>query len=101
MIAGERREGKYDKAKHAERLEKILANFGEIRRIVGELPKADDLRAFFVSIGHPISGKEFGLTEVELREAFLMAKDIRDKYVIGRLLWDLGVLEEVSGQLAY
>lgn len=101
MIAGERKEKKYDKAKHAERLDKILANYNEIKRIAGELPSSAELRAFFESIGHPVSGKEFGLTEGELREAFLMAKDIRDKYVIGRMLWDFGVLEEFADTIAY
>lgn len=101
MIVGERKEKKYDKAKHAERLEKILANYDEIKRIAGELPSSADLRVFFESIGHPVSGKEFGLTEGELREAFLMAKDIRDKYVIGRMLWDFGVLEEFADEITY
>ena len=45
--------------------------------------------------------KEFGLTETELREAFLMAKDIRDKYVIGRMLWDFGILEEFADAIEY
>ena len=101
MIAGERKEQKYDKIKHAERLEKILSNYDEICRIAGELPSSGDLRTFFESIGHPVSGKEFGLTETELREAFLMAKDIRDKYVIGRMLWDFGILEEFADSLVY
>ena len=69
-------------------------------RIVSELPSSVELYDFFLSIGHPVSGKEFGLTDDELREAFLMAKDIRDKYVIGRMLWDFGVLEEFADALA-
>jgi len=101
MITGECKERKYDKNKHTERLEKILSNYDEIRRIAGELPSSADLRVFFESIGHPVSGKEFGLTENELREAFLMAKDIRDKYVIGRMLWDFGILEEFADSLNY
>ena len=48
-----------------------------------------------------MSGTEFGLTEHELREAFLLAKDIRDKYVIGRMLWDFGVLEEFADNICY
>ena len=99
MIAGEHREGKYDPAKHAARLEKILANWDTILQIAGELPKAAELRAFFVSIGHPVSGEELGLTADDMREAFLAAKDIRDKYVLGRLLWDLGVLETTADAL--
>ncbi len=101
MIAGELKEKKYDKAKHAARLEKILANWDGILRIAGELPSSAKLRGFFESIGHPVSGTEFGLTEHELREAFLMAKDIRDKYVIGRMLWDFGVLEEFADNICY
>lgn len=101
IIAGERKERKYDVAKHAARLEKILANFDRIKEIAAQLPSSEELRTFFTSIGHPVSGKEFGLTERELREAFLMAKDIRDKYVLGRLLWDLGILEDFADEIVY
>lgn len=99
MIAGEHKEKKYDVAKHAARLEKILANWDEILRIAGEMPSSHTLREFFVSIGHPLSGTELGLTAADMREAFLAAKDIRDKYVLGRLLWDLGELETVADTL--
>ncbi|MBQ8401388.1 MAG: sn-glycerol-1-phosphate dehydrogenase [Clostridia bacterium] len=99
MINGERKEGKYDPAKHAERLEKILAGWDTILEIAAELPSSGQLREFFVSIGHPVSGLELGLTESDMREAFCAAKDIRDKYVLGRLLWDLGELENTADML--
>ena len=57
---------------------------------VKKLPRSEDLEAFMKEIGHPTSPAELGLTEEQWSEAFLMAKDIRDKYVLGRLLWDLG-----------
>lgn len=99
MIAGEYKEGKYDKEKHAARLEKIIGNWDRILQIAAELPSSEDLRAFFVSIGHPTTAEEIGLTPEDTRRAFLAAKDIRDKYVLGRLLWDLGVLEETAALL--
>ena len=49
-----------------------------------------ELEAFMKAIGHPTEPGELGLTDKQWQEAFLMAKDIRDKYVLGRLLWDLG-----------
>ncbi len=101
MIAGERKERKYDAEKHAERLERILANYDRIKEIAAGLPSSAELRAFFESIGHPVSGTAFGVTEGELREAFLMAKDIRDKYVIGRMLWDFGILEDFADEIIY
>ncbi|MBQ7923278.1 MAG: sn-glycerol-1-phosphate dehydrogenase [Clostridia bacterium] len=99
MIAGEAKEGKYDTAKHEERLEKILSIYDRILACMEKLPAEAELTEFFKKIGHPISGKEFGVTEDALKEAFLMAKDIRDKYVLGRLLWDLGLLDEFAAAL--
>jgi len=93
MIEGERREGKYDKEKHAERLEKIIAHWDRIVGYIGELPDSGELEAFMKKIGHPTSFAEIGLSEADCHDAFIMAKDIRDKYVLGRLLWDLGILE--------
>ncbi|MBR4896209.1 MAG: sn-glycerol-1-phosphate dehydrogenase [Clostridia bacterium] len=95
MIAGERREGKYDPAKHAARLEKILAHWDRILAIIGSLPPSEKLEGFLRAIGHPTSFSEIGVSEEDAREAFRMAKDIRDKYVLGRLLWDLGLLDQI------
>lgn len=100
MIAGEAVEGKYDLGKHEERLTKILCHWEEILALTEKLPTADELIAFFVKIGHPVSGKEYGITENALRESFVLAKDIRDKYVLGRLLWDLGILDEYTKNLS-
>lgn len=101
MINGEKKEGKYDPVKHAARLEKILANWDTILQIAAELPTSAELRDFFLSIGHPVSGAELGLTAADMKEAFLAAKDIRDKYVIGRLFWDLGELESAADALSF
>ena len=91
MIRGEEREGKYDLGKHAARLERILENWGRIREIIAELPPSSELEAFMRSVGHPVSFGGIGVSEEDADWAFRMAKDIRDKYVLGRLLWDLGL----------
>lgn len=89
IIAGEEREQKYGKEKHAERIRKIIENWEQLRKIVAQLPSSEELQAFMREIGHPVSCKEFGLDDKAIGEAFLMAKDIRDKYVLGRIIWDL------------
>ena len=93
MIRLERKEGKYDPEKHKIRLEKILAHWDGIRAVIAELPSSTELEAFMKKIGHPTSFSEIGVSEEDARQAFLMAGDIRDKYVLGRLLWDLGIPE--------
>ena len=100
MIAGEQKERKYDPEKHAARLEDILGHWEDILALIDALPTSASLEAFYREIGHPLSCTEFGLSEDEIRFAYIAAKDIRDKYVLGRLLWDLGLLEESAEQLA-
>lgn len=90
IIAGEEKERKYDKEKHAHRLKIIIENWDTITEIISELPKSSDIEKFMLDIGHPTKPEEIGLTADDWHEAFGMAKDIRDKYILGRLLWDLG-----------
>jgi len=99
MIAGEKKEGKYDAEKHKVRLERIIAVYPQLLALMETLPAAAEVQAFFEKIGHPTSGRQVDIPEETMREAFVSAKDIRDKYVLGRLLWDLGLLEEFAEDL--
>ena len=92
MIAGEAREHKYDKEKHRSRLERIIARWNEIKAVIDEMPSPDELESLMRRTGLPVTPMEIGISDDDLHEAFIMAKDMRDKYVLGRLLWDLGLL---------
>jgi glycerol-1-phosphate dehydrogenase [NAD(P)+] len=96
MIDGEKREGKYDPRKHAERLERIIRRWDEILDIIGGLPSWQDVYDLMREIGAPVSAEDFGYTTEQIRTTFTMTKDIRDKYIASRLLWDLGLLEEAA-----
>ena len=39
--------------------------------------------------------EEIGIDNKLLPMTFKAAKDIRDKYVLSRLCWDLGILDEI------
>ncbi len=90
MIALESREGKYDTDRHAARLEIILARWEEIRALLSGLPREEELSAFYASIGFPNSPAAIGMDGDEVLASLRFAGDIRDKYVLPRLLWDLG-----------
>lgn len=97
MIALETREKKYDKDLHKARLEVILANWQEIQGIIDEeLPSSRDLELLMDTVGMPKSLSRIGTEESLLPTIFWATKDIRDKYVLSRLLWDLGLLEELT-----
>lgn len=91
MIALESREGKYDAAKHRTRIKKIAEKREDIVRIIDTLPSSVELEAMMKQIGHPTDFAEMGLTDDDVNTAVEFARDIRDKYVLGRLLWDLGI----------
>lgn len=97
MIALETREKKYDKDLHNARLAVILANWQEILGIIDEeLPSARELEQLMDAIRMPKSLSQIGIEEFLLPTIFGATKDIRDKYVLSRLLWDLGLLEELT-----
>ncbi|MBQ8893976.1 MAG: sn-glycerol-1-phosphate dehydrogenase [Clostridia bacterium] len=99
MIALDKKEQKYDKAKHAARLERILQNWETIQSIISGLPSAARIEAILNQIACPKSETEFGLSHDILPMTVKAAKDIRDKYVVARLLWDLGLLDEFAEKL--
>lgn len=94
MIELEEKEGKYDTKKHEKRLDMILQNWNEILKIIKELPSANEVESMLRSIGAPTTFEEIGFSTEAKRDAIRMSKDIRDKYVGTRLLWDLGLLDE-------
>jgi len=96
MIALDAKEQKYDKASHSARLERILDNWQQILRIMEEeLPTAAQLEQLLNTIQAPKTLGEIGVEEDLLPMILSAAKDMRDKYVLPRLLWDLGILDEI------
>ena len=97
MIALEQKERKYCTHKHAERLEIILEHWDELIGIMhAEIPNADTLEALLDQIGCPKTPQTWGIFPDSLPVTFKATKDIRDKYVLSRLAFDLGVLEEMA-----
>ncbi len=96
MIALEEKEKKYDKALHAKRLDFIIQNWENILRIIDEeLPSSKELETLLDTINAPKTLDEIGISEDSLPMIFKATKDIRDKYVLSRLMWDLGIIEEM------
>lgn len=97
MIALEQKEQKYDVQKHAERLEIIIDRWPDIQKIIAEeVPHAEDIRALLRKIGAPERARDIGLDERDLPRVFHATKDIRDKYVLSRLCFDLGIIDEIK-----
>ena len=96
MIKLEAKERKYDKIKHSKRIDVIIENWDKIIEIINEeLPSVNDFAAILRKINAPETLEEIGLTSDLIPMSFKASKDIRDKYVLSRLCWDLGILDEI------
>lgn len=100
MIALEGKEGKYRVDRHGPRFDEICGHWQQILEILQqELPAAEELEALLNKLEIPTEASALGVDTQTLRQSFRATKDIRDKYVLSRLCWDLGVLEDMCQSL--
>ncbi len=96
MIQNEAREQKFDKSKHGARLAKIQENWDVIIKILDEeLPSYEALAAVMKTVGMPLEPACIDVDRENIQMTFKATKDIRDKYVLSTLAWDLGILEDL------
>lgn len=96
MIALEEKEQKYSLDAHKQRLTKIIDNWDNILNIISEeLPSSSQLNELFDKIGLAKTSDEIGIDCAILPDTFKATKDIRNKYVLSRLCWDLGIIDEI------
>lgn len=96
MISLEEKEQKYDASKHEARLGTIIEKWDEIVGLINEeIPSISTFTVLYDKVGLPKSMAEIGIDESILPMTFKSAKDIRDKYVLPRLCFDLGVINDV------
>ena len=96
MISQEKTEQKYSAEKHKERFEIIEKNWDKIIEIINEeLPTSDEIEKLLNMIGAPKMPEEIGINNELIPMTFKASKDIRYKYVLSHLAWDLGVIDEL------
>ena len=96
MIELEKKEGKYRKDTHEARFHLIEKNWNAILQILKEeLPATEELCKLMDAVGISRDLATIGVDAETARITFRATKDIRDKYVLSRLAWDLGILEEL------
>ena len=100
MIALESKEGKYNKDTHKARFDLITKNWDRILQIIQEeLPSSAQFQKIMDTVGIPTDLNTLDVDIDCAKQTFRATKDIRDKYVLSRLAWDLGILEELCDLL--
>jgi len=93
ILASALKEGRNDPAAHARRLERILGHWPDILQIAREeLPPKAEVERLMRELQMPLTPADIGFSREDTRDALLGSREIRNKYLTGTLLWDLGLL---------
>ena len=97
MFENEKKENKYGKRGHESRLDIIFDRWSEILNVMDEeLPEYSRVERIFDAVHAPKTAEEIGIDPEIVPLTFKVTKDIRAKYVLSMLAWDLGILDEIS-----
>ena len=100
LIEQEKKEKKFDAENHAERIEVIFEQWDNIVNVIKEeLPSSKEIEALMKKLGMPTKCSDIGIEENMLSVYFKITKDIRNKYILSHLAWDIGVLDELAESL--
>lgn len=100
IIRVEDRVHKNDPARLRRRIDAICTHWDEILRIIGEeLPDYETLYAQMKATGMPTEPGDLDISTEDVVNAYLGARDIRDKYLSCSLLWDMGLEQEAAQYL--
>ena len=96
----EEKSEKNDSAGRNIRLDAIRDHRLEILRAIRhDLPSVSEIEELLLSLHAPVHPEQIGVSLEEVRGAVLYAKDVRDRYTLLRILWDLGLSEEFADRL--
>ena len=100
LIHLEEKEQKYSVRKHADRIKRIAENWERILEIINEeIPPASEIERILDIVSCPKDPLSIGIKKDILPTTFEATKDIRDKYILSRLVFDLGVMEDFKNEL--
>ena len=97
MIEKEKTEQKYNVEMHKIRLQKIIENWDGIIKIINEeMPSAKDIESILDELRMPKTAGEIGIDDSLVPLTFKATRDVRYKYILSHLCWDLGITDDIK-----
>ena len=101
VIDLEKTERKNDPEQVEKRLEIIEEHEDEIRKTIEELvPSLALVQKVLTDLEAPVNPLELGIDRDMVADSIMVAKEVRNRYTLLQLLWDLGLLEEMAQKTA-
>lgn len=79
---------------------RVIAAWDEILALMEkELPAYQAMAEYMKGLGMPTKPEEIGLSRQDVLDAFVCSRDIRNKYILSSMIWDIGYMEECAAWL--
>ncbi len=99
IIELETASGKNEVQGRLKRIDAMEEKWEQILELFQGLPSSKQMIELLASLDAPCWPDEIGIDEGLLRNTLLYCKEVRPRYTILQMLWDLGILEELSEQV--
>lgn len=101
VIALEAKTNKNSKNLHEKRIKRIEEHWDEITKVIKDsLPNVKVIEDILLSLNAPINPKQVGVDYEMIKDSILVAKEVRDRYTLLQLLWDLGIADNMTEKIA-
>lgn len=101
VIALEKKEKKNDPEQVLKRLETVRDHEAEIKEMIRALiPSSELVTGILKDMDAPTCAADLGIDREMTRDCVVVAKEVRNRYTLLQLLWDLGILEEMAEEIA-
>ena len=95
VLALEKKTGKNNIEKALKRIDLIEETWPDIKAVIEqELPQPEEVSAILKSVEAPYCPEQIDIDEAMAKDSVILAKEVRVRYGLLQLLWDLGLLED-------
>ncbi|HWR22950.1 MAG TPA: sn-glycerol-1-phosphate dehydrogenase [Feifaniaceae bacterium] len=100
LIENAKRDGGNSRERRLERIRAMEANWDAISDVIAHLPASESVADLLKGLHAPSGPAEAGIGAALVYDALLYAKELRGRYTVLQLLWDLGLMEEFAKEAA-
>ncbi|MGI5936137.1 MAG: sn-glycerol-1-phosphate dehydrogenase [Oscillospiraceae bacterium] len=81
------------------RIDAMEAHWPELESLLDALPASETVMELLKSLNSPYLPAHMDVDEAMLKNTFLYCKEVRPRYTILQMIWDLGLLDNLSDQV--
>lgn len=99
VIAMEASARKNAPAARLDRIDAMENHWSQILALLAGLPSSEKIMEILRSLDSPCLPSEIGVDDALLKRTFLYCKEVRARYTILQMVWDLGLLDPLSDEV--